>query len=158
MTSVRRAGPDDLDALVATRVALFRELGQADAAGTSAFAISVRATLERMLADGSALAWIATEAAPSATSGACVLLVFPRLPSPLNLATREGYLLNVWVAEAQRRRGIATALVEAALAEARRLALGRIRLHATPAGRAVYERLGFHLRSDEMELSLESER
>ena len=150
--TVRRAEPHDIDALVATRVALFRETGEDADAGAASFTSACRAALVPLLESGTAIAWLGHVGSDAV--GSCVLLVFPRLPSPTNLASREGYILSVWVAREQRRLGLATALVEAALDESRRLQLGRVRLHATPAGHAVYERLGFRARSDEMELIL----
>lgn len=42
-----------------------------------------------------------------------------------------------------RRRGIASALMDAALEHLRRRGVGTVKLDATPAGRQVYERLGF---------------
>ena len=64
------------------------------------------------------------------------------------------HFAHLFIQEGWRRKGVGTALVEAALAEARRLRLGRVRLHATAEGRALYERLGFRLRSNDMELVL----
>jgi GNAT superfamily N-acetyltransferase len=60
----------------------------------------------------------------------------------------------VYVAPESRRHGVAPALVVAAIDAGRRRGLARIRLHATPEGRSVYERLGFTRRDDEMELVL----
>src|SRR5262245_24795116 len=49
----------------------------------------------------------------------------------------------VLVDPACRRRGVATALVGAALDYLRRRDVSTVKLDATPAGRPVYERLGF---------------
>jgi ribosomal protein S18 acetylase RimI-like enzyme len=81
-----------------------------------------------------------------------VLLLFPRLPTPALPPTREGYLLNVYTRPAWRGRGVASALVDAAVADARALGLARIRLHATAEGQPVYAAAGFRPRTDEMEL------
>ena len=151
---VRVAGLDDLDALVATRVALFRELGRWPAATDEpAFAAACRAAIARGLHEGTGSAWLACDAA-GAVCGSAILLEFPRLPTPVDPRDREGYALNVYVAPAARRQGLATALVAAAIAEGSRRGLARIRLHATASGRAVYERLGFRGRDDEMERAL----
>lgn len=66
----------------------------------------------------------------------------------------EGYLLSIFVAPEWRRRGVATALVAAAIHAARERGLRRIRLHSTPEGRRTYERAGFVARLNEMELRL----
>jgi len=151
---IRRAAGGDLDALVETRVALFLELGRGgDDTRLGAFRSACREVLSRTLSDGAAVAWLATSSGEDVL-GSIVLLLHPRLPSPLDLGAREGYLLNVFVVPAERRRGIASALVAGAVAEARALGLARVRLHATESGRAVYARHGFLGRVDEMELAL----
>jgi len=152
---VRAAGPDDLDAVVETRVLLFRELGHGpDAAGEVEFRRACRASLERGVRDGHARMWVATSGAT--VCGATILLLYPRIPSPANLGAEEGYVLNVYVAPAQRRRGLGAALVAAALREARERGLARVRLHTTASGRPVYATLGFEPRDNEMELVLDA--
>ena len=154
VSRIRRARPADLEALVATRVALFRELGHGPSdAALLEFQTACRPPMVEVLRDGRGAAWLAM-GEDGAVRGAAILLDYLRLPSPTNLATREGYLLNVWVAPEWRRQGVASALVEAAIEEGRLRRLARIRLHATVDGRSVYERLGFSGREDEMELVL----
>ncbi len=152
--AIRRADARDAAALARTRVALFRELGQgpSDPAAWTAFEAACHQALEPLLADRRAVAWLAES--DGAARGAAILLIYPRLPSPVNVLTAEGYLLSVWVDPAHRRGGVASRLVAEALAESRRLGLARLRLHATPEGRGVYARLGFRERVDEMECSL----
>lgn len=71
------------------------------------------------------------------------LALFVRLPYPGNLAGREAYLLNMYTVPAWRARGIATALLDAMTAHARAMGLGKVWLHASDAGRPLYERIGF---------------
>ena len=68
--------------------------------------------------------------------------------------TDEGYIVSVYVAPAWRRRGLASALTDTAIAYAREVGMARVRLHATPVGREVYERAGFSRRDDAMEIEL----
>jgi ribosomal protein S18 acetylase RimI-like enzyme len=151
---VRRAGLADLESLVDSRVAMFRELGRGPSAdGEAEFRSRCRDSMTDVLRSGAGAAWLAATDA-GAARGAAFLLEFPRLPSPTNLRSREGYVLNVYVAPEARRRGVASALMDAALEECRRRGLARVRLHATPDGARVYERLGFKRRDDEMELVL----
>jgi ribosomal protein S18 acetylase RimI-like enzyme len=151
---VREAGVADLEALIDTRVALFRDLGQGPLeSAVSEFRDRCREIMADLLRDGRAAAWLAVTR-EDAVRGAAILLEYPRLPSPRNLRTREGYALSVYVAPEARRQGVASTLMAAAIEEARRRGLARIRLHATPQGSGVYERLGFTRRDDEMELEL----
>jgi GNAT superfamily N-acetyltransferase len=73
------------------------------------------------------------------------------LPFPLKLADgraevaygRQAVVINVYTEPAYRRRGLARALMHEVLAWARDTRLESLVLHAAPAGRALYEALGF---------------
>lgn len=54
-------------------------------------------------------------------------------------------LADMWVEPAERRRGIARALVDQAVGWCREKGCGSVHLHSTPAAVAAYERLGFHI-------------
>jgi GNAT superfamily N-acetyltransferase len=156
-STVRPASPRDATALTILRSALFRELGQhpppqLQAAFESLSAATFTAGLERAFC----CAWLA-ETDTQQPVGSVALLLFPRLPLPDSLARFEGYLLSVYTVPEWRRRGVAAALVAAAVAKGRELGLGRIRLHATPEGQPVYAGAGFRLRHDEMELRLQDQ-
>lgn len=56
---------------------------------------------------------------------------------------RFGYIFGVRVEPDARGRGVATRLTKEAVAYLRTLECRRIRLHASPFGRPIYERLGF---------------
>jgi ribosomal protein S18 acetylase RimI-like enzyme len=62
----------------------------------------------------------------------------------------RGYLLNVYVEPEYRKRGLAHQLVERSMAEARRRGIRVVTLHSSPAGRAIYERLGFRATNEMM--------
>jgi ribosomal protein S18 acetylase RimI-like enzyme len=152
--TTRRATARDAATLAELRDELFRELDPAAAARAPAgFAALCASQFAALLAGDGARAWLA-QAADGASVGTAVLLLFPRLPTPALPPDREGYLLNVYTRPAWRGRGVASALVAAAVADARALGLARIRLHATAEGQPVYAAAGFRPRTDEMELRL----
>jgi GNAT superfamily N-acetyltransferase len=62
---------------------------------------------------------------------------------------RHAIVLNVWTEPRWRRQGVAESLMEAVLGWARAERLDRLVLHASEAGRPLYERLGF-VRTNEM--------
>ncbi|MBE9046528.1 GNAT family N-acetyltransferase [Pleurocapsales cyanobacterium LEGE 10410] len=64
-----------------------------------------------------------------------------------------GYIWNVYVEKAYRRRGIATELTKVAIARLKTLNCTKALLHASPSGKPVYENLGFAT-SNEMMLDL----
>lgn len=63
-------------------------------------------------------------------------------PSPIT-GTRSGYILGVSVAPKARKSGVATKLTELCVEFLLSIGCSKILLHAAPAGRGVYERLGF---------------
>ncbi len=65
----------------------------------------------------------------------------------------RGYILNVFVEPKHRGQGLARALMDLAMEEARRRGLDHMILHATPMGRPLYEAPGW-TRTSEMGLSL----
>lgn len=105
------------------------------------------------------LTWLAAESAANKgailvarTGDACVGFIAFWIQCETNIAetpnsNRFGYVSDVYVAHAQRRHGIAQALIAAAENHFRCLEVGRIRV-ATLAGnrpaRGAYERSGYH--------------
>jgi ribosomal protein S18 acetylase RimI-like enzyme len=152
--SIRPAAPPDATVLAELRCALFTELGhEFPTTRRAAFQRDCATAFREGLDGGICHAWLACTANGEAI-GCVALLLYPRLPSPDSPAQTEGYLLSVYTVPACRGRGVAASLVAAAIARARALGLGRIRLHTTPAGEPVYAAAGFRLRQDEMELRL----
>jgi ribosomal protein S18 acetylase RimI-like enzyme len=56
----------------------------------------------------------------------------------------------VYVEPEYRKRGLAHELVERSMAEARKRGIRVVTLHSSPAGRSLYERLGFHATNEMM--------
>lgn len=130
---IRRAQQGDEAALTRLRLALFVEEGDLASAGEDPALARVLADyFAQTLADGACLHWVAD--AQGEVVGAGSLALFCRPPYPGNLTGREGYLLNMFVLPAWRRRGVARALVSAIQEEAAGLALGKVWLHASPMG------------------------
>lgn len=68
----------------------------------------------------------------------------PRPEGSMRIAAgRHAIVLNVYTEPAWRRRGLGELLMREVLAWARREQLDRLVLHASEAGRPLYERLGF---------------
>ena len=85
--------------------------------------------------------------------GCGLLWLQPRPPSPMYPRSFVPYVMSMYTAPEARGRGIATAIVRRLVAWARAEGYPRVELHATPAGRPVYGRLGFQ-RTDQMRLAL----
>src|SRR5262249_37735017 len=117
------------------------------------FTRECRAAVVDLIQRTQAYGWLAIGESGAAV-GNLVMLLHPRLPSPKNVFPIDGYVMNVWGDAAWRRKGIASALMQAALEQARELGIRRVRLHATEEGRGAYARAGFVPRVDGMEVVL----
>jgi GNAT superfamily N-acetyltransferase len=109
---------------------------------------ALREANERWLADHFGRdfsAWIAElDGRPVSSAG---LMWFPHPPGPLNPGGTEAYILNVYTRPEARRMGIARAIMERVVAEARAAGVRRIWLRASDDGRPLYESMGFRERN-----------
>ncbi|MFC7301402.1 GNAT family N-acetyltransferase [Cognatiluteimonas weifangensis] len=134
-TSIRRAGPRDLDALAALFDAYRRFYGQpADLA-------RARDWLRARMRFGESVVLIAER--DGATAG--FVQLYPMYSS---VRTARTWILNdLFVADAARRRGVARALLDAAVQYAREDGAAGISLETTrdnAAARALYRAAGWH--------------
>ena len=142
MLQTRKAVVEDAELIAWHRKAMFAAMGRAKEAALETMRRNCVPWLERMMADGKYLGWITCDDARPVASAGLMLLDWP--PHPLDPAgTQRGYLLNVFVEAEYRKRGLARELVEECMAEARRRGIRVVTLHASDAGRPLYERLGF---------------
>ncbi|MDM5076459.1 GNAT family N-acetyltransferase [Aeromonas media] len=139
---VREALAADIPALVRLRMALFCEVGELDdPLADAALWQATQAYFSAAQADGSARSWLVEVEGEAVACGTLALFVRP--PYPGNLAGCEAYLLNMYTRPAWRKRGMASALLDAMARHAREQQLGKLWLHASDEGRPLYERLGF---------------
>ncbi|GGK31731.1 N-acetyltransferase [Deinococcus malanensis] len=88
--------------------------------------------------------------------GGVGMMLHPKIPSARDRALFSAYVMNMYVVPQHRRRGLAEALMNEMLVQARSQGLHSVKLHAAPMGRAIYERLGFvESTNPELRLSLE---
>ncbi len=139
--AIRPSTLSDLEAHVAHRVAMFRDMAYGDEAGLARMEPEFRALLRSWLTTGQARGWIAEE--NGAVLGGAMLELKEALPSPLTPQRVRGYLFNVYVAKEARGQGLARALTEAALDGARSLGLEMVELHASKDAEALYRGMGF---------------
>jgi GNAT superfamily N-acetyltransferase len=140
--TLRAAAADEGPIITRHRRAMFAEMrhmpdDQLDALDAS-FGPWVAARLER----GEYHGWFAVNAAGQVVGGAGLWLMdWP--PHALHLEPRRANILNVYVEPQYRRRGLARALTDKALDWCRHNRVRMVILHASPAGRPIYESLGF---------------
>ncbi len=142
---IRRAIASDLETIVDLRMAferITRDSGSMDAASRRA---EIASLLVKDLAKGRLVCWIAEEEG------------HPVAQAALRIRRRggsAGEILNVYTDPVFRGRGIGSALVAAAIAEASAMGLGRLRLRPTDDSRRIYERAGFRAEGNDMVLDL----
>jgi GNAT superfamily N-acetyltransferase len=152
---IRLATAEDARLIAAHRRAMFAAMDAADEAVLTTVESASISWTERMIRGGRYLGWITSDGERPVASAGMFLLDWP--PHPFDPeGTVRGYLLNVFVEPAYRKRGLARELVQMCLAEARRRGIRMVTLHASDEGRPLYETLGFAV-TNEMRLSLTNE-
>ncbi len=150
--TIRRATQADVEALARLRLALLRELGNVrDESEEAPLLDAMRDYFQRTMATDKFLAWVAeVDGQVVAISG---LVLFERPPDAGNPAGVDAYLMNMYTLPAWRRQGLARALLDEIIGFVRTTPARRISLHATDAGRSVYESAGFLPATSVMELA-----
>jgi GNAT superfamily N-acetyltransferase len=147
--TLRTITPEDAGLVAHHRAAMFLAMGSLRADAVDALVSATSAYLFDAIARGEYHGWFALpDADPAAVAGGAGVQLRPLLPRPNPsgpgiLSGRQGIILNVFVEPPFRRLGVARLLVEHALEWSREQQLASVVLHASDAGRPLYERLGF---------------
>lgn len=145
------ATPDMIDLLVSTRIEVLRAANLlSENVDMSEVATHSEAYYRDALSDATHTAILAFDG--DALVGAGGVSYYRVMPTFHNPTGRCAYIMNMYVRPAYRRRGIATAMLDLLVADARRHGAGRIGLEATNMGRPLYEKYGFIRAEGEMEL------
>jgi len=137
----RQLVPDDLELICRHREAMFLEAG-GDPAALRVMTEHFRPWLRVRLEDGRYYGFMVMDEGDPAAGIGLMSIDWPPHPAH-STQDQRGYVLNVYVEPAYRRRGLATALMKLAEAEFSRRGLGFAVLHATEVGRPVYQALGW---------------
>jgi len=142
MLETRTAVISDATLVASHRRAMFASMGGLEEELLDSMRRASEPWIARMITEGKYLGWITTDDARPIASAGLLILDWP--PHPFDPAGESrAYLLNVFVEPGYRRRGVARALIELSLAEARSRSIRVVTLHASAEGRPLYERLGF---------------
>jgi GNAT superfamily N-acetyltransferase len=149
--TLRPLTPGDAAVVARHRAAMFHEMGSLAAGDVETMIEAATVYLGPAIARGEYYGWLAmasgTAAETPVIAGGAGVQVRPQLPRPKPggglLTGRQGIILNVFVEHAFRRQGLARRLVETAIDWARRERLASLVLHASDAGRPLYEQLRF---------------
>ena len=148
MTAIRRATSGDARALAELRWE-FRAGKTAPTETHDAFVARCTAWMASELDVGVWRAWVADAAGEIV--GQIWLQLLSKLPNPAEERERHAYISNVYVRPAARG-GVGSRLLETAVAWAEENDVDRIVLWPTPRSRTMYERHGFSVSGNVLEL------
>jgi len=128
------------------------ELGRKEETALALMEAAAKEYFQAALADGSYRGFLAEDNSGAVVGGGGIV-VSPWPGVVGQRQPRRAMILNMYVESAQRRKGIALALMEAMIAWCRENEFACVSLHASEQGRGLYEKLGFKP-TDEMRLEL----
>lgn len=139
---MRRASIDDVEVIAAHRRGMFYGMGYQDEAALNSMVAKFRPWVAERIKSGEYLGWLAVDAHGAIAAGASLWLMdWP--PHLIGSGARRGNILNVYTAPEFRRCGLARCLMEVMLAWCQGNGVDTVILHASSAGRALYESMGF---------------
>ena len=146
---MRLANASDAPALAVLRYALRSSTGVATEP-KSEFLRRCTAWMEHRLKKDAWVCWVAEE--DEQLIGAVWLQLVEKVPNPRSEAEHHAYLTNFYVDERARGRGVGTKLLRAAIEWCKTADVHAIILWPTERSRSLYERNGFAVRDDLLEL------
>jgi GNAT superfamily N-acetyltransferase len=141
MALIRLATVEDAALIAHQRRRMFVDAGQPDGARMRSMETAFIPWVKSRLKDQTYHGWLAHKDGRIVGGAGMWLMDFP--PHFLHVETVRAYLLNFYVDPAFRGRGLARTLLQTALAEAHRLDIEIVTLHASKYGRPLYEQHGF---------------
>jgi GNAT superfamily N-acetyltransferase len=149
--TIRQGTIDDIMEIARQRRRMCEDMGYNDAKALATMEALTADYLKKAISEGSFRSWLACDDTGVIAGGALVIVHWP--PHAYDLECRRATILNVYTEPAYRRRGIGRQIMETMIAWCRQEGFARVTLHASGAGRHLYESLGF-VDSNEMRLDL----
>jgi GNAT superfamily N-acetyltransferase len=127
---------------------MFEEMGELSPDAFEILRAKSQERLGDLITQGQYIGWLAIPAGhPEAIAGGAGVQLREVLPHPMKgnkvAEGRHAIILNVFTEPQWRRQGVALLLLHRIIAWARAEQIDRLILHASEAGRSLYERLGF---------------
>jgi GNAT superfamily N-acetyltransferase len=149
---VRTANLGDLKHILHHRRAMFEEMGYRDPAVLDQVEQSSQEYFIEALRTGAYKAWLAEDSTGHIVAGGGIVIAnWPGFPG--ETLAKRAWILNMYTEPEARRRGIAKQLLKVIIDWCRTAGFRAISLHASPAGRPLYQSAGF-LPTNEMRLTL----
>jgi GNAT superfamily N-acetyltransferase len=159
--TIRPATVEDVAAIAEHRARMFDEMDQVSPEAFETLRAKSRERLLDLMTRGEYIGWLAIPTQrPDIIAGGAGVQLREVLPHPLARPNernkiaegRHAIIINVFTEPPWRRQGVAVLLLQRIIDWARAERLDCLVLHASEAGRSLYERLGF-VGTNEMRLS-----
>ena len=151
--TIRRATPQDADTILHHRRSMFAEMKEGSGDELDQVVKVARPWLITALSNGTYQGWLAQDSEGRIVAGAgVVILSWPA--SPKNPENRRALIVNVYTEPGFRGQGMARQLMLTILHWLKQQGFRSTSLHASSAGKHLYETLGFRA-SNEMQLRLD---
>jgi len=147
--TIRVATPSDADLLARLRYALRASTGRATESEAE-FIERCSAWMHEHLQSDAWYCWVAELSGQ--LIGAVWLQLVEKIPNPRNEAEHHAYITNFYIQEEARGRGIGSQLLRTTLDWCEERDVHTVILWPTERSRSLYERYGFAVRDDIMEL------
>lgn len=145
----KKAGPEDLELLVDTRIEVLRAANSLDdRVDLEAVRKYSRCYYQRALTDGSHVAILVFQGEKFAGAGG--VSFYEVMPTYDNPTGRKAYIMNMYTRPTYRRMGVAYQTLDLLVSAARERGITFISLEASEVGRFLYEKYGFVKMEDEM--------
>lgn len=146
--TIRRAASADVEVIAEHRARMFEEMGELSLGAFEILRAKSQERLSDLIARGEYIGWLAVPAQqPGLIAGGAGVQLREVLPHPKEgnkvAEGRHAIILNVFTEPPWRRQGVALLLLHQIIDWARAEQIDRLILHASEAGRSLYERLGF---------------
>lgn len=144
--SIRIGTIDDVETLARHRCEMFREMGTLSEEGYSELMPASVAYFREAIPAGRYLAWLVCSGETIVAGGGMKIDIGAPRPGPggrMLSPGPQGLIMNVYVETEWRRRGIARMLIEHMIEYGRSHGFPSLTLHASAAGRPLYEQLEF---------------
>jgi GNAT superfamily N-acetyltransferase len=147
---IRPAGADDAALLARLRYEFRASFGRVEEPEGDFLLRCERWIRDRLKPGGHWNAWLAGH--DGSPAGTVWLQWIEKIPNPVAELEWHGYITNLYVREEFRGNQLGTALLETALGACRGRGVDAVILWPTPRSRTLYERHGFAVRDDVMQL------
>ena len=148
---IREATVEDLGTIMHHRRGMFSDMGFCNEAELKAMEATSSPVIRAGLREGSYRGWLMERDGVVVAGGGLVVVTHPSAPN--NPMPRRAWIHSMYTEPQYRRRGYAKAIIEAIIAWCRSEGYVYVSLHASDAGRHLYETLGFEP-TNEMRLVL----